>query len=158
MSSGTVTRTWVFTLPNLDFLDRSSQKYPISYPEGPALIHANRRTNGQTNSLIPFRSKRALVLGFNVARNNETYWGLHVKCPIFLPNSNHTSIFLTHFSNSPLSNFMEICPLRDALIHADGRTDRQFYRGMYVTKGRGAFRDHSNAHKYCICGKNVSKF
>ena len=83
------------------------------------------RTDGQTNNLIPFHSKRALVLVFNVACNHKTCWGLHVNCPKFLPDSNDTWIFLTHFRKSPLSNCMEICPLVAALIHADGQTGVQ---------------------------------
>ena len=112
-------------VPNLDFIERFSQKSPISNPGVAPLLHADRRTDGQTKNPIPFRSKRVLILRLNFADNNKTYFGLHVNFPIFLPHSNHTLIFLTHFSNSPISNFMEICPLGHALIRADGQTDVQ---------------------------------
>jgi len=127
---------------NLDFIDRFSQKSPISNPGVAPLIHADRRTNGQTDNLIPFHSKRALILGLNFVGNDKTYFGLHIICPIFLPHSNRTLIFLTHFSKSPLSNFMEICPLGYALIHADGQTDVQTERqvGVQMDEGKEANR------------------
>jgi hypothetical protein len=49
-------------------------------PVAAAPIHAD--------SLIPFQLKRAHLGQFNVAGRNDTYIGLYVKCPIFLPNFN----------------------------------------------------------------------
>jgi hypothetical protein len=57
------------------------------------------------------------------AVNNERYLGLHVECPIFLPYFKQIWSFLTDFHSSPLSNFMKICPLEEALIHVDRGTD-----------------------------------
>jgi hypothetical protein len=39
---------------------------------------------GYSNSLILCHSKRALLWRFNVAGDNQTYVGLHVKCPVLL--------------------------------------------------------------------------
>jgi hypothetical protein len=38
--------------------------------------------HGYASSLIPFHTKNALSWRFDVAGNNKTYPGLHVKCPI----------------------------------------------------------------------------
>jgi len=64
----------------------------------------------------------------NVIVSNKTYLGLHVKCPTFLSDFNQTLIqanmdFLERFVwKSPISNFMEICPVGAMLIHVDGWT------------------------------------
>ena len=43
---------------------------------------------GFPNTLIPFHSLKAILWQFDVAGNNKTSLGLHVKCPIFLHNFN----------------------------------------------------------------------
>lgn len=87
-----------------------------------------RQTDGQMNNLILFPYKRAILWWFNVTVNNETYLGLHVKCPTFLPDFNQTWIqanmdFHKRFVwKSPISNFMVICPLGAMLMHVDRQT------------------------------------
>jgi hypothetical protein len=95
-----------------------------------ALIYVDR----QTDSLTPLQSKSALLWPFNVARNNNTYLGLYVKCPTFVTHFNYPLIFSTDFRRTLISNFMKISPVEAALIHADRRT------GM--TKVNGAFHDN----------------
>ena len=48
-------------------------------------MHAERRTDGRTNSLIQCHSKGPLLYGIHFAGNNKTYLCLHVKSPIFVP-------------------------------------------------------------------------
>ena len=83
---------------------------------------------GYPNSLIPFHSKTAILWGFNITSNNNTYLGLHVKCLTVLPTFNQTWIFLIDFHESPpISNFMEIYPVGTMCIHVqrtDGHMDR----------------------------------
>jgi len=67
------------------------------------------QTDGWTNSLMPFQSKRAHVWQCNVASNNKTYLGLHVEpgssvslglyaeCPIVLYNFSQIRIFWADF-------------------------------------------------------------
>jgi hypothetical protein len=50
-------------------------------------------TRGQTNSLTPFQSRKALLRRFNVSGNNKTYLGLHVYFPKVLPDFNQIWIF-----------------------------------------------------------------
>jgi hypothetical protein len=62
---------------------------------------------------------------------------------ILAPPSPHY-FFLDSFSQkSPITNFTEIFPVADQLIHEDGRADRR----TKVTKLRGAFRDYTTAPK-----------
>ena len=69
----------------------------------------------------------------NVTVNNKTYLGLHVKCPTFLSDLNQTWIqadmdFYERFVwKSPISNFMEICPVGAMLIHVDRWTCWSWY-------------------------------
>jgi hypothetical protein len=55
---------------------------------------------------------------------SKTYIGLHVKCPLFLPDFNEIWIFLDRVSkNTQISTFMKIRPVGAELFHADRRTD-----------------------------------
>ena len=74
-----------------------------------------------TKSQIPFQLKTALLWRFSVAGNNITYSGCHKMCSIFL--TDFKWIWIDFLQTSPLSNFMEICPVGAALIHADRRTN-----------------------------------
>jgi hypothetical protein len=68
---------------------------------------------------------KMLFFRIYVACNNETYLGLHVKCPMFLSHCNQIwgSPPPDRFSwKSPISNFTKIHPVRVALIRA-GQTD-----------------------------------
>jgi hypothetical protein len=58
--------------------------------------------------MIPLHSKRALLWTAKLARNNKIHLGLHVKCPIFLPDFNKISGFFHSIFKSPISNFTEI--------------------------------------------------
>jgi len=42
---------------------------------------------------VPSHSKRALFWRSNVVSNNNTYLGLHAKCPIFLPDRNEIWVY-----------------------------------------------------------------
>ena len=53
------------------------------------------------NSPIPFLSKWALLGQFNVAGNNKTYSGLHIKFPKSLPDFKQIWNFTTDFHESP---------------------------------------------------------
>jgi hypothetical protein len=87
---------------------------------------------------MPFHSKWALLWRVNVAGKNRKYLGLHVRCPIFLPNFNQICIFSTDFYKSPpISDFTEFRPVGTALTHGDRRTD--------TTKLTGAFHGNANA-------------
>ena len=101
--------------PNFEFLDRSPLSYwtLISIVEA-ALIYVDRRTD----SLTPFQSKRALLWLFNVSQNNNTYLGLHVKFPTFVPHFNYPWIFSTDFRRTLISNFTKIRPVEAALIQS----------------------------------------
>jgi hypothetical protein len=59
------------------------------------------QTDGLANSLIPFQAKRALLWRLNVVGNSKRYFGLLVKCPIFLSDFNQIWIFSTEFQLSP---------------------------------------------------------
>jgi hypothetical protein len=59
-----------------------------------------RGMDERNNSLIQFQSKRVILVRFNVSSNNKTHLGLHVMCPIFLPDFNQIWIFSTDFSES----------------------------------------------------------
>ena len=52
------------------------------------------RTDGRTNSLIPFYSKRALLWRFNVAGNRNTNLRLHVECLILTKFGVSRKIFI----------------------------------------------------------------
>jgi hypothetical protein len=99
-----------------------------SFSLGATLIRADRQTDGQMKNLILSPYKRVLLRWFNVTINNETYLALHVKCPPFLPDFNQTW-FQTNMDfherfvwTSPISNFMEVCPLGAMLIHVERQT------------------------------------
>ena len=47
--------------------------------------------------------------------HSSIYMGLHVKCPLFMPDFNETK----NFSDS---NLIKTLPLRAELFHADGQT------------------------------------
>jgi hypothetical protein len=82
-----------------------------------------------------------------VAGNNKTHFGLYVKRPIFLPYSKQIWSLYTDLHEVPSSNFMEIHPMGDALIHKERSTDRQTdgrTKGRKdMTKLRGAFHDYA---------------
>jgi len=63
-------------------------------------MRADGQTDGRTNSLILFHSKRAFY-GYLMSGNNKTYLGLHEKCPTFFPDFTHVWIFSTDFLKSP---------------------------------------------------------
>lgn len=68
--------------------------------------------------------RRCLYDNLISLNNNKTYLYLHVKCPYFCPILIKFGIFFTDFSlKSPVPNFMEICPVRAALIHSDRQMD-----------------------------------
>jgi hypothetical protein len=52
----------------------------------------------------------------NVAGNNKSYLGLHVKCPISLSNFNKIWSLWTDFHENPEQNFTEIRPARAAVL------------------------------------------
>ena len=79
----------------------------------------NRVTNWLQNHCTPFHSKRSLIWRFNVAGNNKTYLGLQVQCPILLPDFNQTGISRHIFIKSPISNFLQMCPVEAALIYEE---------------------------------------
>jgi hypothetical protein len=68
-------------------------------PVGIALIHVDRQTDRQTDkqtedkkggwtkSLLPSQTKK-LLRRFNIAGNHKIHLGLHIECPIFLPDFN----------------------------------------------------------------------
>ena len=74
---------------------------------------------------MSFHSKRAILCGFNVAGNNKTYFGLHVKCPISFPDLTKFWIFSTGFHMSPTSIFTKIRTVRASLVHVERLTDRR---------------------------------
>ena len=53
-------------------------------------------------------SLKKRVLMIHVTANNETYLGLYVKYPIFLPNFNKFLLF-KHFHKYPIKHFTVIC-------------------------------------------------
>jgi hypothetical protein len=54
------------------------------------------------------------------------YFGIHVKCLLFLSNLNETwNLLNTFFKNSQISNFIKICPVGAELFCAIGRASRQ---------------------------------
>jgi hypothetical protein len=57
-------------------------------------------TDGITRNQLPFE-KRRLLWRFNTAGNNKTYFGLQVKCPIFLPDFKQNWIFSTAIPINP---------------------------------------------------------
>jgi len=60
---------------------------------------------------------------------SELYIGLRVKYQLFLSYFNNNLIFSSDFrKNTQISNFVNICPVRAELFHADGHTDRQTWR------------------------------
>ena len=74
-------------------------------------------------------SVHSLSQTFLILRRNERdifkmYVGLHVQCPLFLPDVNDTWNFSTDFRKLQKSNFMKIHPVAAELSHADGQTDR----------------------------------
>jgi hypothetical protein len=71
---------------------------------------------------ILFHSKRALLWRFDVAGDDKMYLGLHVNCPVFVPEISQHS-------------FTDIRAVGAALIHAD------------LTKLIGAFHVYANAPK-----------
>ena len=79
------------------------------------------------------------------------YTGLHVKYPLFLSVFNKD--FLDIFSkNTPISDFMKICPVGADLLHAnrqvDGRMDGWMEDGQTdITKLLVAFHNFANTLK-----------
>jgi len=56
---------------------------------------------------------------------SKMYIGLHVKCRLFLSDSNETGIFWTEFSKNPqISNFMKVRPVG---VHRIGRHVSAFF-------------------------------
>jgi hypothetical protein len=93
----------------------------------------DEQAGGRTNNLIPFQSKRALFLGHLMlaVTIRRKCLGLHVNCPIFLPDFNHLRwIFEQVFYESPVSNLTEILSVGSALIRADRRTNRHYEGNM----------------------------
>jgi hypothetical protein len=92
------------------------------------------RSDGRTDSLLTFQSKRALLRRLSVAGNNRTYLSIQAKCPIILSDFNQISNFLIDFHRRPNINFQinpSIVRRADARGQmdirldgwADGRTD-----------------------------------
>jgi hypothetical protein len=71
--------------------------------------------------------------------------GLHVKCPLFLPDFKENRILSEVFQkkNTQTSNFTKIRPEGAELYHADGQTHSQ----AGTTKLVIAFHNFSNAPK-----------
>jgi hypothetical protein len=88
-----------------------------------------------------------LLWRFYIASNNQTYLGLHVKCPIFLSDFTQILIFSADFDKSIISNFTNVRPVGDELIHADGQMDGRTDRQTDMTKLIGAFREYENASR-----------
>jgi len=60
---------------------------------------------GYSTSLIPCHWKTVLAWQFIVANNNKVYFGLHVKCPTFLPDFNHICSISTDIHKFPYTEF-----------------------------------------------------
>jgi hypothetical protein len=77
-----------------------------------------------SNSLIPRNSRRALLWRFIVAGSSTTFLGLHVKCPVFLPD--FKKIWIRQISiKSPVINFTEIRLVGAVWIPRDRLMDRR---------------------------------
>jgi hypothetical protein len=73
------------------------------------------------NSLIPFHS---VLWRFNIAGNNKIYFGVHVKCPMFLPDFNQIWICSQIFIEIPNIKFHRN-PFKGNGSDTCGQTDRQ---------------------------------
>jgi hypothetical protein len=96
-------------------------------------------TCGQTDVLTAwYHITGRVIWRFNVSCNNKTYLGLHVKCPIFLPDFNKICILSTDFYDSPISNFHGN-PSTGVRAATCGQTDghyegsRRFFASMRTT-------------------------
>lgn len=69
--------------------------------EGRAERRKDGHMDGQTNTLIPLQSKRALLLPLHATAKNKTRLGLQIKSPIFLLDFNQICIFSPYFHKSP---------------------------------------------------------
>jgi hypothetical protein len=108
-------------------------------------VHMSMSTVQKILKALPWKHNNAfsvLLCYIYLFQQYETRLELCVKCSILLSDFNQTWIFLGRFSlKSPKSNFIEIRPVKAALIHTG--------RWTYTTKLTGTFRDlHEGASKH----------
>ena len=107
---------------------------------GAALIHIERQTEGWTNSLITFLSKRVLLWQLtNIDYNQYVFGSSYSVRYFFLPILNKCGFLSSDIHKSVVPNFIEMRPVGTGLIHADRQTD--------MTKEIGSFRDYDKAPK-----------
>ena len=91
---------------------------------------------GYSNSLIPFLSQKEPLRRFDVADNNKTYSGSHVKYMIWIKCG----------VSQQTSNFMDFCPVDAALLNA-----HMTYKRTDMTSDRSFAQLRERVSKLCHC-------
>ena len=109
-------------------------------------MNADGRTDGRTNSLIPFLSTKVLSWRIYVASKNKMSLRLKVKCRIFLSVFDQLWTLSTDFHISAHRQISRR-PSNGSRADRRGHTNGQMNGQTATTKLIGAFRDHENAHR-----------
>jgi hypothetical protein len=109
----------------LRFLLRAQNNFLHRGPTPLSVAPAMETQQSFPFALLCYVSPPTMLLWcFYVDRNNKTYSGLHVQCPIFLSGLNHIWICSTGFHKCFLIlNFFKRHQVGAWMIHTDRRTD-----------------------------------
>ena len=100
------------------------------YPHfgGTCCLHLSDRQNELADYTAPHATRQYSLFITTFTKCILVALSLHVKCLMFLFDFNWIWIFSTYLQKFPISNFMEIHPLKVTLIHANRWTDVHAYQ------------------------------